>query len=81
MAALLRIRAERDRMSAIERRIADFLLADAHLLGDYSSQQFADALGRRRPQRCSRKPGLRRLQRAPHALDRNLGPMQDLLDA
>jgi len=32
-------------MSAIERRIADFLLENAHLLRDYSSQQLADALG------------------------------------
>lgn len=42
---LLRIRGERDRMSAIERRIADFLLDNAHLLRDYSSQQLANALG------------------------------------
>lgn len=45
MSPLLRIRAERDRMSAIERRIADFLLDNAQLLRDYSSQQLADALG------------------------------------
>ncbi len=45
MSPLLKIRAERDRMSAIERRIADFLLDNAHLLRDYSSQQLADALG------------------------------------
>lgn len=45
MSSLLKIRAERDRMSAIERRIADFLLDNAHLLRDYSSQQLADALG------------------------------------
>lgn len=31
-------------MSAIERRIADFMLENAHLLRDYSSQQLADAL-------------------------------------
>lgn len=31
-------------MSAIERRIADFMLDNAHLLRDYSSQQLADAL-------------------------------------
>src|SRR5688572_32370381 len=30
--------------SAIERRIADFMLDNAHLLRDYSSQQLADAL-------------------------------------
>ncbi len=45
MSPLLRIRAERDSMSAIERRIADFLLDNAQLLRDYSSQQLADALG------------------------------------
>jgi DNA-binding MurR/RpiR family transcriptional regulator len=44
MTPLLKIRAERDQMSAIERRIADFLLENAHLLRDYSSQQLADAL-------------------------------------
>jgi len=45
MGALLRIRTERDRMSAIERRIADFVLDNAQLLRDYSSQQLANALG------------------------------------
>lgn len=45
MSSLLKIRAERDSMSAIERRIADFLLDNAQLLRDYSSQQLADALG------------------------------------
>lgn len=45
MVPLVRIRSERDQMSAIERRIADFLLDNAHLLRDYSSQQLADALG------------------------------------
>lgn len=45
MSPLLMIRAERDRMSAIERRVADFLLENAHLLRDYSSQQLANALG------------------------------------
>lgn len=45
MSSLLKIRAERDQMSAIERRIADFLLDNAHLLRDYSSQQLANALG------------------------------------
>src|SRR5215204_4993714 len=44
MSSLLKIRSERDQMSAIERRIADFLLENAHLLRDYSSQQVADAL-------------------------------------
>ena len=45
MSALVKIRSERDRMSAIERRIADFVLENAHLLRDYSSQQLADAVG------------------------------------
>ncbi|MCI4567405.1 MurR/RpiR family transcriptional regulator [Lysobacter sp. CFH 32150] len=45
MSSLLKIRAERDQMSAIERRIADFILENAQLLRDYSSQQLADALG------------------------------------
>jgi DNA-binding MurR/RpiR family transcriptional regulator len=44
MPPLLKLRSERDQMSAIERRIADFLLDNAHLLRDYSSQQLADAL-------------------------------------
>ena len=35
MSALVKIRSERDRMSAIERRIADFVLDNAHLLRDY----------------------------------------------
>jgi DNA-binding MurR/RpiR family transcriptional regulator len=45
MSPLLKIRSERDQMSAIERRIADFILENAHLLRDYSSQQLASALG------------------------------------
>ena len=45
MSALVKIRSERDQMSAIERRIADFLLENAQLLRDYSSQQLANALG------------------------------------
>lgn len=44
MSSLLKIRAERDQMSAIERRISDFILDNSHLLRDYSSQQLADAL-------------------------------------
>lgn len=44
MSSLLKIRAQRDQMSAIERRIADFILNNAHLLRDYSSQQLANAL-------------------------------------
>ena len=45
MSPLIKIRSERDQMSAIERRIADFMLDNAHLLRDYSSQQLANALG------------------------------------
>lgn len=44
MSSLLKIRSERDQMSAIERRIADFILENAHLLRDYSSQQLANTL-------------------------------------
>lgn len=44
MSPLLKIRAERDQMSAIERRIADFILENSQLLRDYSSQQVANAL-------------------------------------
>ncbi|KAF1694639.1 MurR/RpiR family transcriptional regulator [Pseudoxanthomonas koreensis] len=45
MPPLVKISSERDQMSAIERRIADFILDNAHLLRDYSSQQLASALG------------------------------------
>ena len=45
MSSLVKIRAERDQMSAIERRIADFILENSHLLRDYSSQQLANSLG------------------------------------
>lgn len=45
MPPLIKIRSERDQMSAIERRIADFILENSHLLRDYSSQQLASALG------------------------------------
>jgi DNA-binding MurR/RpiR family transcriptional regulator len=45
MSSLVKIRAARDQMSAIERRIADFILENAHLLRDYSSQQLANSLG------------------------------------
>jgi DNA-binding MurR/RpiR family transcriptional regulator len=44
MSPLVKIRSERDQMSAIERRIADFILENAQLLRDYSSQQLATAL-------------------------------------
>jgi DNA-binding MurR/RpiR family transcriptional regulator len=45
MPPLVKIRSERDGMSAIERRVADFILENAHLMRDYSSQQLASALG------------------------------------
>ncbi|MFC5581688.1 MurR/RpiR family transcriptional regulator [Rhodanobacter terrae] len=45
MSALVKIRSERDQMSAVERRIADFILENSQLLRDYSSQQLANALG------------------------------------
>lgn len=45
MSPLVKIRSERDSMSAVERRIADFVLENAQLLRDYSSQQLANALG------------------------------------
>lgn len=45
MSALAKLRAERGRMSLMDRRIADFIEANAPLLRDYSSQQLADALG------------------------------------
>lgn len=45
MSPLVKIRSERDQMSAVERRIADFVLDNAQLLRDYSSQQLANALG------------------------------------
>ena len=35
MPPLVKIRSERDQMSAIERRIADFILDNAHLMRDY----------------------------------------------
>jgi DNA-binding MurR/RpiR family transcriptional regulator len=45
MNPLIKIRSERDQMSAIERRIGDFVLENAQLLRDYSSQQLANAIG------------------------------------
>lgn len=42
---LTKLRSERDSMSAIERRIADFILDNTQLLRDYSSQQLANAVG------------------------------------
>lgn len=44
MSALAKLRTERGRMSAMDRRIADYILANSQLLRDYSSQQLADAL-------------------------------------
>ncbi|MFM7207976.1 MAG: MurR/RpiR family transcriptional regulator [Planctomycetaceae bacterium] len=44
MTALAKLRTERGRMSAMDRRIADYILANAQLLRDYSSQQLADVL-------------------------------------
>jgi len=44
MTALVKLRSERGRMSAMDRRIADYILANSQLLRDYSSQQLADAL-------------------------------------
>jgi DNA-binding MurR/RpiR family transcriptional regulator len=44
MPALEKLRAERGQMSAMDRRIADYILANARLLRDYSSQQLADTL-------------------------------------
>ncbi|MEE2002790.1 MurR/RpiR family transcriptional regulator [Alkalimonas sp. MEB108] len=45
MVCLLKIRGLQDQMSAIERKLADFILDNSHLLRDYSSQQLADAVG------------------------------------
>jgi DNA-binding MurR/RpiR family transcriptional regulator len=44
MTALNRMRSERAQLSAIERRIADYILDNAPLIRDYSSQQLADTL-------------------------------------
>uniref|UniRef100_A0A486XL94 Transcriptional regulator n=1 Tax=Rheinheimera sp. BAL341 TaxID=1708203 RepID=A0A486XL94_9GAMM len=45
MVCLLKIRGMLQHMSVIERKLADFILDNAHLLRDYSSQQLADAVG------------------------------------
>lgn len=45
MVCLLKIRGMLEQMSIIERKLADFILDNAHLLRDYSSQQLADAVG------------------------------------
>ena len=44
MSVLAKFQAERTRLSPMDRRIADFIVANAPLLRDYSSQQLADAL-------------------------------------
>jgi len=44
MSALAKIHAERGGLSVTDKRIADFILANAPLLRDYSSQQLADAI-------------------------------------
>src|SRR4030095_8601727 len=61
MSSLVKSRAERDQMSAIERRIADFILENAHLLRDYSSQQLANSLGISQSSvvKCSQKLGFK----------------------
>ena len=45
MLSLLKIRGMLDQMSVIERKLAEFILDNAHMLRDYSSQQLADAVG------------------------------------
>ena len=45
MVCLLKIRGMLEQMSVIERKLAEFILDNAHLLRDYSSQQLADAVG------------------------------------
>lgn len=45
MLSLLKIKGMLDQLSASERKLADFILDNSHLLRDYSSQQLADAVG------------------------------------
>ncbi|MDX3772557.1 MurR/RpiR family transcriptional regulator [Chromatiaceae bacterium AAb-1] len=45
MISLIKIRSMLEQMSVIERKLAEFILDNAHLLRDYSSQQLADAVG------------------------------------
>lgn len=45
MLSLLKIKGMLDQFSASERKLADFILDNSHLLRDYSSQQLADAVG------------------------------------
>lgn len=45
MISLIKIRSMLEQMSVIERKLAEFILDNSHLLRDYSSQQLADAVG------------------------------------
>jgi DNA-binding MurR/RpiR family transcriptional regulator len=45
MSCLLKIQSIRDEMSANEKKLADYILSNAALLRDYSSQQLANAVG------------------------------------
>ncbi len=45
MSCLLKIRSIQDEMSAIEKKLSNFILANSALLRDYSSQQLATAVG------------------------------------
>ncbi|MBN7820416.1 MurR/RpiR family transcriptional regulator [Bowmanella yangjiangensis] len=45
MTCLLKMQAMRENMSSSEKRLADFILDNTHLLRDYSSQQLANAVG------------------------------------
>ncbi|GAB3036418.1 MurR/RpiR family transcriptional regulator [Bowmanella dokdonensis] len=45
MTCLLKMQAMRDNMSSSEKKLADFILDNTHLLRDYSSQQLANAVG------------------------------------
>ena len=58
--ALTKLRSERGQMSAMDRRITDYILANARLLRDYSSQQLADALMRGIERYFAKNPPLAR---------------------
>lgn len=45
MSCLLKIRSAREQMSASEKKLADFILKNAALIRDYSSQQLASSVG------------------------------------
>ncbi|WP_102798364.1 MurR/RpiR family transcriptional regulator [Bowmanella denitrificans] len=45
MTCLLKMQAMREHMSSSEKKLADFILDNTHLLRDYSSQQLANAVG------------------------------------